>query len=235
MRHFVGKPLRLAALGVLALALAAATLTAQYNMTVNKDRLLNAQNEPQNWLMMNGDYAATRYSKLSQINRENVKNLRMVWALALGGLQDVGQNGPENELNPLVDNGFMYTSDGWGTIYKIDARDPNRGQLVWVTDPGVKHQGNFPRTRGVALWEDLVIANLPDGRVIAIKRDTGEILWDKMVAAANEFGTKERFVTAPIPVARTSPCSGAPALRSRRSRPCRTPSRSARGIWSVHG
>ena len=78
MRHFVGKPLRLATLGVLALALAAATLTAQYNMTVNKDRLLNAQNEPQNWLMMNGDYGATRYSKLSQINRENVKNLRMI-------------------------------------------------------------------------------------------------------------------------------------------------------------
>ena len=136
-------------------------------MTVNKDRLLNAQNEPQNWLMMNGDYGSTRYSKLTQINRENVKNLRMVWALALGGMQDVGQNGPENELNPLIDNGFMYTSDGWGTIYKIDARDPNRGQFVWVTDPGVKHQGNTSRTRGVALWEDLVIANLPDGRVIA--------------------------------------------------------------------
>src|SRR5271168_1437412 len=115
---------------------------AQYNMTVNKDRLINAQMEPQNWLMMNGDYGDTRYSKLSQINRENVKNLHMVWALALGGMQDIGQNGPENELNPLIDNGFMYTSDGWGTIYKIDARDPNRGQFVWVTDPGVKHQGN---------------------------------------------------------------------------------------------
>jgi alcohol dehydrogenase (cytochrome c) len=62
----------------------------------------------------------------------------------------------------------------------------------------VKHQGNAPRTRGVALWEDLVIANLPDGRVIAIKRDNGEIVWDKMVAATNEFGNKEKFVTAPI-------------------------------------
>src|SRR5260370_3319637 len=111
---------------------------AQYTKTVNKDRLINAQNEPQNWLMMNGDYGSTRYSKLSQINRDNVKNLRMVWALALGGMQDVGQNGPENELNPLIDNGFMYSSDGWGSIYKIDVRDPSRGQFVWVTDPGVK-------------------------------------------------------------------------------------------------
>ena len=200
MRHLVRKSLRLTVLVCVCLTAIAASLAAQYTMTVNKDRLINAQNEPQNWLMMNGDYGSTRYSKLSQINRENVKNLRMVWALALGGMQDVGQNGPENEVNPLIDNGFMYTSDGWGTIYKIDARDPNRGQFVWVTDPGVKHQGNAPRTRGVALWEDLVIANLPDGRVIAIKRDNGEIVWDKMVAATNEFGTKEKFVTAPITV-----------------------------------
>ena len=145
MRRSVRKRLTMAVLasGLAALAVPA---FAQYSMTVNKDRLINAQNEPQNWLMMNGDYGSARYSKLTQINRENVKNLRMVWALALGGMQDVGQNGPENELNPLIDNGFMYTSDGWGTLYKIDARDPNRGQFVWVTDPGVKHQGNTSRT-----------------------------------------------------------------------------------------
>src|SRR5216110_3550495 len=100
-----------------------APLIAQYRMTVNADRLLNAQNEPQNWLMMNGDYGSTRYSKLTQINRDSVKNLRLVWAMALGGMQDVGQNGPEAEVHPLVDNGFMYTSDGWGTLYKIDARN----------------------------------------------------------------------------------------------------------------
>ena len=78
---------------------------------------------------MNGDYGSTRYSKLTQINRDNVKNLRMVWAMALGGMQDVGQNGPENEVNPLIDNGFMYTTDGWGTIYKIDARNPEQGRV----------------------------------------------------------------------------------------------------------
>ena len=114
----------------LAVAVGAATLGAQYTMTVNADRLVSAQSEPQNWLMMNGDYGSTRYSKLSQINRDNVKNLRMVWALALGGMQDVGQNGPENEVNPLMDNGFMYTTDGWGTVYKIDARNPNKGEFV---------------------------------------------------------------------------------------------------------
>src|SRR6266699_2375797 len=198
MQSSVRRPLRIAVLaGALAVALAVAAF-GQYAMTVNRDRLVNAQNEPQNWLMMNGDYGSTRYSKLSQINRENVKSLRMVWALALGGMQDVGQNGPENEVNPLIDNGYMYTTDGWGTIYKIDARDSGQGKFMWVTDPGVKHQGNIPRTRGIALWEDLVIANLPDGRVIAMKRDTGEIIWDKMVAVTNEFGSREKFFTAPI-------------------------------------
>jgi alcohol dehydrogenase (cytochrome c) len=184
--------------GISAVALAAATVSGQYTMTVNTDRLLNAQNESHNWLMMNGDYGSTRYSKLTQINRDNVKNLRLVWALALGGMQDVGQNGPENEIHPLIDNGFLYTSDGWGTIYKIDSRSPNKGEFVWVTDPGVKHQGNLPRTRGIALWEDLVIANLPDGRVIAINRNNGEIVWDQMVAKTIEFGGKERFNAGPI-------------------------------------
>src|SRR5438477_9227745 len=113
--------------GVSMLALSASQPQAQYKMTVNKERLINAGNEPQNWLMMNGDYSSTRYSRLTQINRDNVKNLRLSWALALGGLQDVGQNGPENEVNPLIDSGFMYTTDGSPTIYKIDARNPNKG------------------------------------------------------------------------------------------------------------
>lgn len=171
---------------------------ADYKITVSQDRLNNAINEPQNWLLMNGDYGSTRYSKLTQINRDNVKGLRMVWALALGGMQDVGQNGPENEVNPLIDNGQMYTTDGWGTVYKIDATSPDRGKFVWVADAAVRHEGNAPRTRGLALWENRVVANLPDGRVIAIDRDTGEIVWDKKIATTNEFGGQEKFFTAPL-------------------------------------
>ncbi len=64
----------------------------------------------------------------------------------------------------------------------------------------MQHQGNLSRTRGIALWEDLVIANLPDGRVIALNRNSGEIVWDKKIATVNEFGTKERFNSAPITV-----------------------------------
>src|SRR5262245_51640996 len=89
--------------GVSLLAISASQPQAQnttYKITVNKERLINAQNEPQNWLIQNGDYASQRYSKLTQINRDNVKNLRMVWGLALAGMQNLGQNGPEAEINP---------------------------------------------------------------------------------------------------------------------------------------
>src|SRR4051812_73754 len=95
-------------IGASVLAAGAVLFAADYTLTVNRDRLINAQKEPQNWLLMNGDYGSTRYSKLTQINRDNVRNLRMAWTLALGGMQDVGQNGPENEVNPLIDGGYMY-------------------------------------------------------------------------------------------------------------------------------
>ncbi len=194
-QHSTLKRLLACAAVITALAI---TVQGQYSLTVNFDRLINAANEPQNWLHMNGDYGATRYSKLTQINRENVGDLRMVWALALGGMQDTGRNGPESEVNPLIDNGFMYTTDGWGTIYKIDARNPDYGDFVWIADPGVDHEGNTSRTRGISLWEDKVINNLPDGRVIAVDRDNGEIIWDVEVAGQNEFGRRERFLTAPL-------------------------------------
>ena len=142
----------------LVVAASVVTVGGQYTITVNEDRLINAQNEPQNWLLMNGDYGSRRYSKLTQINRENVGNLRMVWALALGGMQDVGQNGPEAQVNPLVDNGFMYTTDGWGTVYKIDARNPDRGTFVWIADPGVdsgaQGRGFFLHTEGQSVVVD---------------------------------------------------------------------------------
>ena len=141
-----------------------ALFAADYTLTVNHDRLVNAQNEPQNWLLMNGDYGATRYSKLTQINRDNVKNLRMVWALALGGMQDVGQNGPENEVNPLIDNGFMYTTRRLGHGLQDRRAQSRLAEVrVGVRSRACKHEGNAPRTRGIALWEDKV-RRQPAGR-----------------------------------------------------------------------
>src|ERR1700694_4028840 len=92
----VGKTVRTALLGVSFAALAVSAHAAEYKMTVNKDRLINAAKETQNWLMMNGDYGSTRYSKLAQINRDNVKDLRLVWAMGVVGRPGVRQEGSQN-------------------------------------------------------------------------------------------------------------------------------------------
>src|ERR1700680_1675590 len=100
MPHGTSKRLALSCAALASISVIAFIATAParaYKQTVNKEGLLKPQNEPQNWLLMNGDYASTRYSKLTQINRDNVKNLRLAWALGLGGMQDGGENGPENE------------------------------------------------------------------------------------------------------------------------------------------
>ena len=60
---------------LLIFALLASSLQAQ----VTYDRLLHADREPQNWLTYSGGYASNRYSPLTQINRDNVKNLQMKW------------------------------------------------------------------------------------------------------------------------------------------------------------
>src|SRR5215470_1414415 len=77
-------------------------------------RLLNP--EPGNWLMNHHDYGAHRFSRLDMINKGNVKNLKLLFAVALGG-----KSGNESiQATPLVEDGFMYIVDCWGVVYKID-------------------------------------------------------------------------------------------------------------------
>src|ERR1700737_1446919 len=51
---------------------------------VMASRLEHADKEPQNWLTFYGNYKGWSYSPLSQITRENVKQLAPVWALSAG-------------------------------------------------------------------------------------------------------------------------------------------------------
>src|ERR1700722_10554413 len=94
---------------------------------VTPDRLLNADKEPQNWLMNHRTYDGQRFSPLDQINRDSVKSLKLAYAVALGG-SALGEN---LEATPLVEDGFMYMVDQWGIVYKIDVRSGNAGRIVW--------------------------------------------------------------------------------------------------------
>ncbi len=54
----------------------AARLLAQ---DVSYEQLLHADSTPQDWLMYGGDYQSQRFSRLTQINRENVHSLKPAW------------------------------------------------------------------------------------------------------------------------------------------------------------
>ncbi len=77
---------------LLASALLASTSLLAMAADVTTQRLLNADKEPQNWLQVNKDYSAHRYSELDQINKNNVKDLHVAFMVALGGAQRAGQN-----------------------------------------------------------------------------------------------------------------------------------------------
>ncbi len=163
---------RLLAAGTSSLALAFALgAPAARAAEVTYQRLVNP--EPQNWLMNHHDFSAHRFSALDAINKGNVKNLRLAFAVALGGT-----TGNENlTATPLVDDGFMYVPDAWGVVYKIDVHSGKSGDIVWKMDPG---QEKIDRNRGVALWGNLVISVTSfDGRVIATDRDTGKVVWER--------------------------------------------------------
>src|SRR5262249_9185030 len=107
------------------------------------------------------------------INKSNVKGLRLAFAVALGGT-----SGNENlTATPLVDDGFMYMTDAWGVVYKIDVRSGRQGDIVWKMDPG---REKMDRNRGGAVWGKLVISVTSfDGRVIATDRDSGKVVWER--------------------------------------------------------
>ena len=139
---------------------------------VTPDRLINADKEPQNWLMNHRTYDGQRFSPLARINRDNVKSLKLAYAVPLGG----AAGNEYNEATALAEDGFLYITDSWGVLYKIDGTSGDAGRIVWRMDPKQEQQR---QNRGAALWGNFVItaANSP-GRVIATNKDTGKVVWE---------------------------------------------------------
>jgi len=143
---------------------------------VTPERLLNADKEPQNWLMNHRTYDGQRFSPLDRINKANVKGLKLAYAVPLGG----GAGNEWNEATALAEDGFLYITDSWGVLYKIDARSGDVGRIVWRMDPKQERQVN---NRGAAFWGNLVItpANGP-ARIVATDKDSGKVVWETSVA-----------------------------------------------------
>ena len=165
------------------------------------DDILKSKNTPENWLTHHGSIDGQRYSRLDTINKNNVGKLQVKWTHAIEGIEGGGiweHGGLEG--TPIVEDGFIYITDGWGSVYKLDVR--NNGKKVWKMNPETDH--DYPGAitccgidnRGVALWNDKVISHTLDGRLIITNKVTGSIEKDIQLAdaAISEVITAAAFV-----------------------------------------
>jgi alcohol dehydrogenase (cytochrome c) len=158
---------------------------------VTPDRLLNPDKEPQNWLMNHRTYDGQRFSPLARINRDNAKNLKLAYAVPLGG----AAGNEFTNATPLAEDGFLYVTDSWGVLYKIDATAGDAGRIVWRMDPKQERQ---LRNRGAALWGNLVItgASIAPPRIVATNKETGKVVWETTFQDTPDV----TFTSAPLPI-----------------------------------
>src|SRR5918994_1587310 len=147
---------------------------------VNYDRILNAREEPQNWLTYYGAYDGQRYSPLDQINASNVKQLTPAWVYQIGsmGLHS-GASTYAWEASPIIVDGIMYVSAWDGQLFALDAQT---GQELWR----YKHASPFDVSlccgnvnRGVAVAEGKVFMTTLNAHVIALDAESGKKIWDQ--------------------------------------------------------
>jgi len=126
------------------------------------------------WPTIGLDYGETRFSKLNQINTDNVKKLGLVWSYSLDSSRGV-------EATPVVVDGIMYQTASWSVVHAIDART---GKKIWSFDPGVDREKGYKGccdvvNRGVAVYKGKVFVAAYDGRLIALDAATGAKVWEK--------------------------------------------------------
>src|SRR5262245_26138226 len=195
----------LAFAGALVTSLLAATaLTPAGSADMTHERALNVAKEPHNWLLHHGNYEGWRFSQLRDINPDTVKNLKPVFSVALGGFESGGRYKFGNlEGTPIVEDGMMYVTDGWGSVYVLDVSRGKKGVIKVKFDPGtdLPWAGDVAccgvNNRGVALWKDKVISISLDGRLFSLNKATGEMVWETRIG---DPAIAETITMAPLVV-----------------------------------
>jgi quinoprotein glucose dehydrogenase len=128
------------------------------------------------WRSYGGDEGSTRYSPLDQIDRENVKELKIAWTWKS---DNFGRAEFKNESTPIMANGVLYfTAGDRRAVVAVDALN---GETLWLwrMDEGERHQ-RAPRRnsgRGVAYWADgqdeRIVVITPGFRIVALNARTG--------------------------------------------------------------
>ena len=138
-------------------------------------QIADADTHRGDWLAHGRTWSEQRFSPLTEINAENVSQLSLAWHLDL----------PDNrgqEATPLVVDGVIYTASAWNIVIAVDAAT---GTELWRYDPQVPKDWAVKAccdavTRGVAYWEGKIFVGTLDGRLLALKAETGEPVWSKL-------------------------------------------------------
>jgi len=156
---------------LLPILLLAASLEAQ----VSFDRILRANQEPQNWLTYSGSVLSHRHSPLTEITPENVQNLELQWTFQARSLEKF-------EATPLVVDGVLYTVQAPNDVVALDAVT---GRIFW-THPYRPSPDARPCcgrvNRGVAILGDTLFMATIDAHVLAIDAKSGGLIWNVAVA-----------------------------------------------------
>jgi PQQ-dependent dehydrogenase (methanol/ethanol family) len=138
------------------------------------DELMKLEKDANQWVMPTGNYANQRYSTLSQITKDNVKDLRPVWTFSTGVLRG-------HEGAPLVIGDVMYVHSPFPNyVYALDLN--NAGRIIWKYEPK-QDPSVIPVmccdtvNRGVAYGDGKIILNQADAHVVALDAKTGKEVW----------------------------------------------------------
>ena len=140
------------------------------------------------WRYYGADHAFTRYSPLDQVNRNNVKQLKVAWrrpavnATLADAFPDLKIN-PYLKSTPIVVDGVVYTQNAHGLVTAFDGAT---GTTVRKQEP-LKEEAAGEPTRGLDFWRSGA-----ERRIVAIR---GEYLYALDAATgkpAAGFGTAGR-------------------------------------------
>ena len=159
---------------VAVVATSVVALGAPLSAQVDEARLI--QGAPAEWLSYGRDYAETHYSPLSQVNTGNVSRLGVAWTW------DIPKTGARLEATPIVADGVIYATGARSFVFALNART---GEKLWHWDPAIPDETDGGPSiccgdvnRGVAIYGDKVFVGLLDGRLVALDRATGMVVWN---------------------------------------------------------
>ena len=142
---------------------------------VAADELATMQENEANWVMPAGDYKNQRYSELTQINKDNVKDLNMAWSFSTGVLRG-------HEGNSLVIDGTMYVHTAFPNIvFALDLN--NDGAIKWKYEPKQNYDETVPVmccdtvNRGLSYGDGKIFLNQADTTLVALDMNNGDVIW----------------------------------------------------------